>query len=177
MQDTLMPHKLSRLNRLELPFCLRCNRIQSRHVLRVFSTVSWLGNGPIWIAMTGLLLIVHAAEALPAVGHMFLTAAICLVFYKSVKKFTERPRPYDSRPGFQLTVAPLDRYSFPSGHTLHAVAFTLVLSAHDPWLFGLALPFTLLVAMSRVVLGLHYPSDVVAGAVFGGLIAYGVLQI
>jgi undecaprenyl-diphosphatase len=66
---------------------------------------------------------------------------------------------------------PLDEFSFPSGHTLHAVAFALVGLAYFPSLAPVVVPFTVLVALSRVVLGLHYPSDVLAGIVIGALIA------
>ena len=57
--------------------------------------------------------------------------------------------------------------AFPSGHTLHAVAFTLVALAHYPVLAWLLMPFTASVAVSRVVLGLHYPSDVLAATAIG----------
>jgi undecaprenyl-diphosphatase len=73
----------------------------------------------------------------------------------------------------RLAARPLDRYSFPSGHTLHAVCFTLIVVAEQPPLAWLVVPFALLVALSRVVLGLHYPTDVAAGAVLGALIAWG----
>ena len=66
---------------------------------------------------------------------------------------------------------PLDRYSFPSGHTLHAVSFTTIALAHFPELAIVLVPFALLVAVSRVVLGLHYPTDVAAGAVLGATLA------
>ena len=64
--------------------------------------------------------------------------------------------------------AALDRYSFPSGHTLHAVCFTTLVVGEfpDPWAL-LLIPFSLLVAISRVTLGLHYPSDVLAGGALG----------
>jgi undecaprenyl-diphosphatase len=65
----------------------------------------------------------------------------------------------------------LDRFSFPSGHTLHAVAFTLIACAYYPALWVILVPFTLVTAVSRVALGLHYPSDVLAGAALGALIA------
>jgi undecaprenyl-diphosphatase len=67
--------------------------------------------------------------------------------------------------------APLDRYSFPSGHTLHAICMTLIATSHFPELGWLLWPFTLLVPGSRPVLGLHYPSDVAAGALLGALLA------
>ena len=68
---------------------------------------------------------------------------------------------------------PLDEFSFPSGHTLHAVSFGIVAAG---WFPVLALPlalFAVLVAMSRVVLGLHYPSDVLAGAALGAALGLG----
>ena len=68
-------------------------------------------------------------------------------------------------------MAPLDEFSFPSGHTLHAVAFTLVTLAYFPLLAWLLIPFSAGVAASRVALGLHYPSDVAAATVLGGVLA------
>ena len=60
----------------------------------------------------------------------------------------------------RVCVPSLDEFSFPSGHTLHSVACSVVLTAYYPMLGWVASPFTLLVASSRIVLGLHYPSDV-----------------
>ena len=76
-----------------------------------------------------------------------------------------------------IVSSPLDPFSFPSGHTLHAVAFTVVAATHYPPLAALLVPFTLLIAASRVVLGLHYPSDVLVGAVLGALIGGASLWI
>jgi undecaprenyl-diphosphatase len=71
----------------------------------------------------------------------------------------------------------LDTFSFPSGHTLHAVAFTLVACSYYPGLTAVLMPFTLLTAASRVVLGLHYPSDVLAGAAIGAAVALASFRI
>jgi membrane-associated phospholipid phosphatase len=59
----------------------------------------------------------------------------------------------------------------PSRHTLHAVAFTTIALGYYPQLFWLLFPFTLLVALSRMVLGLHNPGDVLAGILLGVLAA------
>ena len=94
----------------------------------------------------------------------------CTLTYKYLKRTLVRERPFISFPVIHCGTPPLDRYSFPSGHTLHAVCFTTVLALTLPALALVVLPFTLAVAASRVVLGLHYPSDVLAGALVGGVI-------
>ena len=88
-----------------------------------------------------------------------------------VKDRLVRERPYIGQRGIECLTAPLDRYSFPSGHTLHAVLFTIILLAHLPALTAALLPLVFLIALSRVVLGLHYPTDVIAGAAIGLLLA------
>ena len=67
----------------------------------------------------------------------------------------------------------LDRYGFPSGHGPHAVAFT-IMACSQSRVLGVVLvlvPFTVLVALSRVIPGLHFPTDVVIGAIIGATLA------
>ena len=77
------------------------------------------------------------------------------------------------RPGnnFVCGAAPLDRYSFPSGHTLHAISLTVLYGAYEPMMLIVMAPFAALVAASRIVLGLHYPSDVLVGGTIGAALA------
>ncbi len=89
------------------------------------------------------------------------------IIYTLIKSLTERPRPFVKSINIVLGTAPLDQYSFPSGHTLHAVSFTLIAIYYVPFLAWILVPFSFLVAMSRVVLGFHYPIDVLAGAAIG----------
>jgi undecaprenyl-diphosphatase len=102
---------------------------------------------------------------------MAFVGAVCTCCYKMVKHTTVRSRPYQVNPLVSANAAVLDRFSFPSGHTLHAIAFSLVACSYYPALGVVLWPFTLLTAVSRVALGLHYPSDVLAGAALGALIA------
>jgi len=177
MPEITAPRSMSLITRLELPLCRLANGVRSRALLRAFSIVSRLGNGYFWAAVALALFAVDGAGAWPAVRHLVLATAAGLSLYKLLKARTGRPRPFNTEDGFHLTITPLDEFSFPSGHTLHAVAFTLVLYAYYPFAFWLVLPFTVLVAASRVVLGLHYPSDVVVGAALGGVVALVVLRI
>ena len=94
----------------------------------------------------------------------------------NLKRWLIRERPFISFPAINCGTPPLDRYSFPSGHTLHAACFQVMLTVAEPALALIVLPFTLSVAASRVVLGLHYPSDVAAGALIGGLMGYAAMS-
>ncbi len=140
-------------------------------VLHAFRAISWLGNGILWYALMLGLLVRGGADAIPAVLHMIAVGILCSGAYRMLKRGTSRPRPYQVVPAVAAGAAPLDAYSFPSGHTLHAVAFTIVAAGYYPALAGALAVFTGLTAVSRIVLGLHYPSDVLAGALIGCAIA------
>ena len=170
---TGLEHNIARLRLLDLALCLRCNRaLRFAPAQRLFRWVSRLGDGVFWYATMALMLVAHGHAAVRPVVHMIATGAVCTLLYKWLKSSTSRPRPF-AVPGAMVRpgAEPLDAFSFPSGHTLHAVAFSIVAIAYYPMLAWALVPFTLLVAMSRLVLGLHYPSDVVAGAALGALIA------
>lgn len=166
-----------RFDRLEQSLCVRVNRgCRRRPVRDFFAVVSRLGDGGLWYALMLLLALGSERGALIAL-QMSLTSLAAVAIYKHLKQRLVRERPYLTHAGIELGAAPLDRYSFPSGHTLHAVCFTTLATSHVPELAPLLVPFTVLVALSRVVLGLHYPSDVVVGAIIGALLAGASLAV
>ncbi len=168
---------LRRLAELDLAWCLRFNRASQRRGLeRLFAVVSRLGDGVFWYTLMLALLFVLGETALPVVARMLVAGTLALALYKWLKSRTTRLRPCARHDHIRASVAPLDEYSFPSGHTLHAVSFSIVAICAYPALAWLVVPFTVLVALSRVVLGLHYPSDVLAGALLGSGLATLVLQ-
>lgn len=163
---------LARLQHWDERVCLRINRgARRRPVVLCLQAVSWLGNGIFWYALMLALLVSDPSGAALPVLHMAFVGAVCTCCYKMVKRSTARARPYEANPLVLAGAGALDRFSFPSGHTLHAVAFSLVACAHYPALGMLLWPFTLLTALSRLALGLHYPSDVIAGGALGAIIA------
>jgi undecaprenyl-diphosphatase len=113
------------------------------------------------------ILAVNGSEGMIPVAHMATVGLIGTLLYKWLKGKTLPPRPFEVHQDIWLTGRPLDRFSFPSGHTLHAVAFSSIAVFYYPALFMLVVPFAVMVALSRVVLGLHYPSDVLMGALIG----------
>lgn len=171
MRAALLESSFHRISELELPMCRFCHRLGTARVTKFFSVISRIGDGHYWYVVLGLILFAEGRAALPILGHVTIAGAFCHLLYKSLKRRTARVRPLHFADGFHLSVPPLDKYSFPSGHTMHAVFFTFVIVAHLPALATVLVPFTVLVALSRVVLGLHYPTDVVAGAFLGALVA------
>jgi len=161
-----------RLNAGDCGWCLRANRWGERGGSRTyFAAISRLGDGGFWYVLMAALIVFDGFAGLGASLHLAATGVIALALYKRLKRWTRRPRPFAADRRIHAWVAPLDEFSFPSGHTLHAVAFSLVAMAHYPVLAWLLVPFTASVAVSRVVLGLHYPTDVLAATVIGSALA------
>ena len=161
-----------RVDAFEHAWCLRLNRgCDSRFIKNVFSSVSWLGDGIFWYTLILLLPIVYGEAGLMPALRMAIVGFAGLALYKYLKSRLVRERPYISLAGIIAGTKALDRYSFPSGHTLHAISFTVLAVASFPELGALLIPFASLIAASRVVLGLHYPSDVLAGAAIGAGLA------
>jgi len=156
----------------ETRLCRRANLYARRRSVRaLFAAISRLGDGVFWYLLMGLLVLADGMAGWVASVHMAATGVAALLLYKGLKRWTRRPRPYKADLRIRAWVAPLDEFSFPSGHTLHAVSFTIVALAYYPWLAPVLVPFTLCVAASRVVLGLHYPSDVLAATGIAALLA------
>jgi len=169
---------IQRLNDRELALCVAFNRLGRRRVwLALFAAVSRLGDGMLWYGLALVLPLVYGETGLRAALAMTVVGVACVLTYKAIKRLTGRPRPYTLDRQIFLGTPPLDRYSFPSGHTLHAVAFSITVIWYFPDLAWVLAPFTGLVALSRVVLGLHYPTDVIAGAAIGTGIASAVISL
>ena len=156
----------------ERRLCLAMNHWGARPALmRMFRIASRLGDGAFWYALMAALALAGGARGLQAALQMAGTGAVAALLYRLLKRCTRRLRPFRAHADIVAHATPLDEFSFPSGHTLHAVAFSLVALAWFPALAPLLVPFTVLVALSRVVLGLHYPSDVAAATLIGGVLA------
>ncbi|OOG47088.1 phosphatase PAP2 family protein [Rhodanobacter sp. C01] len=154
---------------LDRRVCVAANRWGTRRAVGwFFGGISRLGDGMFWYGLMAALAMVGGWRGLAAAGHMAVTGLAALLLYRLLKRWTQRPRPYRVCPGVIAHVPPLDEFSFPSGHTLQAVGFTIVALAWYPQLAPLLIGFTVLVAISRVILGLHYPSDVLAAIMIGG---------
>jgi undecaprenyl-diphosphatase len=146
-------------------------------VVATLVLASRLGDGFAWYVTMGVLPLVGGPTGAACALQMLGVGALNLALYRAVKQRVGRPRPFVSCPGIRACTHTLDDYSFPSGHTLHAASFSIVLCFHYPAAAVVVVPFALLVAASRMVLGLHYPSDVAVGAAMGTATAILVLAV
>ena len=156
----------------EVVVCKLFNRVSRRAGIRMFFvSVSELGDGGAWYVLILFLPLIYGQNGFSTSFFMVKVGLVNLLLYKVIKQLTSRPRPCAVNLSIDMGTTPLDKYSFPSGHTMHAVAFSMVATAHHPDLAWVLVPFSTLIAMSRIVLGLHYPTDVIAGGLIGGCVA------
>ena len=165
----------ARVDQLEYRLCKFANAAAQRRLIRrFFRAVSRAGDGPFWVMWILSMPLWLGSAGYEAAGRMAIAGIVGLIVYKILKKLLVRERPYIGLVGIDCAMPPLDRYSFPSGHTLHAVMFATLTAHYLPELSLVFGGFAVLVAVSRVILGLHYPTDVVVGAALGYAIARAV---
>lgn len=163
---------LAWLDQAELTACRRLNQVVLRgRMLTLFRIASRLGDGVLWYTLIGVLALGFGPEGRLAALQCAVAGITGLTIYRYLKNVLVRERPYMTHAVIVCAGKPLDRFSFPSGHTLHAVSFSLITISAFPVLAFILVPAALLIALSRVVLGLHYPSDVLAGALLGATLA------
>jgi undecaprenyl-diphosphatase len=139
--------------------------------------LSWLTDGIAWYALMLALPWFGGPNGTACALRMLLLGGIDLAIYLVMKRHFARPRPFVSCNDVRACARTLDEYSFPSGHVLHATGFAIVLCNYYPSLLWVMPPLVGLIALSRVVLGLHYPTDVIAGAAIGAVMAESVLSL
>lgn len=169
---------LARLDRAELRLCITFNRGVHRVGLRrLFRLASRLGDGVLWYSLIAALPLLAGRLGLETALRMAIAGLGGLLLYRALKHRLVRERPFITHRAIVRAAAPLDRFSFPSGHTLHAVCFTVLAIQAFPVLAWVLVPVAVLISLSRVVLGLHYPSDVLAGALLGEGIAQAAMLL
>jgi undecaprenyl-diphosphatase len=154
----------------------RMNRWRAPRWVRYWMiAASRMGDGWLWYGLGVMLLAYGGPQRFSAVGAAGAAALAGIGLFKLLKTLSQRPRPCQVEPHCWSKVLPPDKFSFPSGHTMTAFSIALVVSYFYPSLEGALFFLALSIALSRIVLGMHFLSDVLAGMVLG--IALGCASI
>lgn len=129
------------------------------------------GDGWLWYFMGLMILLFGGERRFLAAGSAAAAAGTGIVVFLKLKKVTGRRRPCAIEPHCWATLLPPDQFSFPSGHTITAFAVALTLSHFYPSLAVGLIFCAVSIAASRILMGMHFLSDVLAGAAIGSLLA------
>ena len=130
------------------------------------------GDGWLWYALGLAVAMFGGDQRVAALLSAALAGGIGIAIFIYLKRLFRRKRPCALEPHCWATLLPPDQFSFPSGHTITAFSVAISLGQFYPSLLPVLLFFATSIALSRVVLGMHFLSDVIAGAAIGGLVGH-----
>lgn len=142
-------------------------RKHSADVAAISRWISRLGDGYCYLILALLLIAFEVQHS----NELFTTAlaafGVELPLYLLFKNTIRRNRPAEAITGFSAFLAPSDKFSFPSGHTAAAFLMATLIASFYPEYTLLSYSTAALIGSSRVLLGVHFPTDIVAGIVLG----------
>jgi undecaprenyl-diphosphatase len=155
----------------------RVNQWPAPRWLRVWMIAATRGgDGWLWYATGAFVALFGGPERLWAILAAVISVGLGILLFRRLKRTIGRRRPCAMEPHCWATLLPPDQFSFPSGHTITAFAVTLALSGFYPIMFPGLLFCAASVAASRILLGMHFLTDVLAGAAIGSCIGLSVAE-
>lgn len=136
-----------------------------------------LGDGWVWYSLGLMLLAFGGPSRFVALSSGGLATVTGFFLFRALKDVSRRKRPCEIEPHCWAKILPPDQFSFPSGHSITAFAIAVAVGTFYP---QLQVPLYFLaasIAISRVVLGMHFLSDILAGSAIGALLGYGSVQL
>jgi undecaprenyl-diphosphatase len=139
---------------------------------KIARVITRLGNGWLYPIAAAILLLTSFQSALRCVAAAAVSLGVAFIIYPPLKRMLKRTRPCDYDRSLAIEFTPLDRYACPSGHAMTAAAFGVPMIFAAPLVAApIVIGGCLLVSWSRIALGHHYVTDIIAGTFIGTLIA------
>ena len=149
----------------------RVHRWRAPRWIRIWMiTATRAGDGWCWYSLGVLLLIFGGAERFEAVGAGAISALSSILIFRVLKKASHRKRPCHIQPHCWSLILPPDQFSFPSGHSITAFSVALSTGLFYPQIMGVLLLIAASIALSRIILGMHFLSDVLVGSLMGAML-------
>ena len=164
---------MNSITQLDLRMLFWFTKIEKRPRWRLAGKlISKSGDGYLQVALPLLLFINNTAQALSLLCMLAFTIERSI--YWILKNTLKRRRPPDFIPSFQSSIVASDEFSFPSGHTSAAFLLAFLFWQFSTIIGAILFCWAAMVGCSRVLLGVHFPTDILAGASLGLAIGYGL---
>jgi len=159
---------LSTVNRYDdIAFRWCMSRKRAAKIAAISRLFSRLGDGYFYALLGLILLFLEERSGSDFLRTGLIAFAIELPVYLLCKNLIRRQRPCDVSIDFNAFLVPSDKFSFPSGHTAAAFVMAALSNYYYPEFGVVAFSLATIIGSSRVLLGVHYPTDIVAGFVLG----------
>lgn len=139
--------------------------------------ISRSGDGYSYAIIAVLVASFHGQQSLSLITALVIGFSLEIPLFSGLKRVLKRQRPYQKFPSFRSVILAHDQFSFPSGHTTAAFLFAGIMTAYFPSWALVFYSWASAVGASRVLLGVHYPGDIVAGALLGSVIGWFALGV
>jgi len=136
-------------------------------VLRIYTR---MGDGYVWALVIAFIYLLYGKETLLLIiGQVIPAIIVSLILYWGIKLTVRRKRPFELLKRVSADVPPLDKFSFPSGHTMNNMAVGFTVFAVAPAIGWIMIFMPITWGLLRVYYGVHWLSDVIAGVILGFL--------
>lgn len=164
--------------KFDLAFSMLCLQHRfNQPVARISKAISHTGDGHLYALFGVLAWAIGGSHGANFLAAGLVAFAIELPLYWLLKNSFQRRRPQELSPVLTAFITPSDRYSLPSGHTAAAFVMATLISQFYPDGYGIAFMWAALIGSARILLGVHFLTDVIIGAILGASCATISMQL